>query len=252
MLPKSKVTVIMPVYNNKEDVSRAIQSIFDQTYSNWELIIIDDCSTDETFDTINNFINNKPFDIKFRRNPKNYGPYISTNLALNTAEGEYICRLDSDDTISPDYFESCATILDEKPMMEGVNTRFVRGSEKIERYGEITLFYRKRIIDQIGYYDSVRFGADSEFRARFALHFEKKIFYLSKVTYFATIRDNSLTTNPITRNWAIRSAYIKNYLEWHKETNIKDLYIPFPLTQRLFAADQIQISDYVPIDSSIN
>jgi glycosyltransferase involved in cell wall biosynthesis len=86
----------MPTYNSSKTISRAINSVIKQSYKNWELLITDDCSNDNTIDIINNFIQ---FDnrIKLFKNIVNSGSAFSRNISLNSTNGRYITFLDSDD-----------------------------------------------------------------------------------------------------------------------------------------------------------
>lgn len=86
----------MPSYNSAEFISESIKSVQAQTYNNWELLIIDDCSTDQTISIINSFmqLDNRIFLIK---NTTNRGAAFSRNEGLKKAIGEWIAFLDSDD-----------------------------------------------------------------------------------------------------------------------------------------------------------
>ena len=88
------VSVIMPSYNTARFIGNSIKSVLNQTYTNWELIIVDDCSTDNTDEVVENFKDER---IKFFKNKKNYGAAFSRNRALKLAEGRWIAFLDSDD-----------------------------------------------------------------------------------------------------------------------------------------------------------
>ena len=88
------VSVIMPSYNTARFIGNSIKSVLNQTYTNWELIIVDDCSTDNTDEVVENFKDKR---IKFFKNKKNYGAAFSRNRALKLAEGRWIAFLDSDD-----------------------------------------------------------------------------------------------------------------------------------------------------------
>lgn len=87
------VSVIMPVYNREEFIQDAVYSVLNQTYTNFELIIIDDCSTDSTVDKIINIDDER---IKLIINPENRGVSSSRNIGLKSSKGEYIMYLDSD------------------------------------------------------------------------------------------------------------------------------------------------------------
>ena len=90
------VSVIMPAYNCRKYISEAIQSVENQTYENWELIIVDDNSTDGTGEIVEKY-KKKDIRIKYYRSEINEGPAASRNKAIDTAKGEYIAFLDSDD-----------------------------------------------------------------------------------------------------------------------------------------------------------
>ena len=93
------VSIIMPSYNTGKYIKKSIESIQNQNYKNWELIIIDDCSTDNT-DEVVKAINDKR--IKYIKNDKNYGAAVSRNKALKEAKGRWIAFLDSDDLWVPE------------------------------------------------------------------------------------------------------------------------------------------------------
>ena len=93
-MEKNLISVIMPVYNCEKYVEQAINSVINQTYKNWELIIINDASTDASYKIVTRF-NNK--NIKIINSEKNSGAAISRNIGITNANGEYIAFLDSDD-----------------------------------------------------------------------------------------------------------------------------------------------------------
>ncbi len=88
------ISVIMPVYNCSNYIYNSVLSILNQTFSDFELIIIDDCSTDNTVDIIKKIVDHR---IKLIEKPQNTGYTKSLNLALNIATGKYIARMDGDD-----------------------------------------------------------------------------------------------------------------------------------------------------------
>ena len=96
------VSVIMPAYNTEKYIKESIDSVLNQTYKNLELIIINDCSTDNTEKKINEFKDKR---IKYIKNTKNSGAAISRNKALQEAKGRLIAFLDSDDIWMPEKLE---------------------------------------------------------------------------------------------------------------------------------------------------
>ncbi len=90
------VSIIMPNYNGSKYISQAIESVLAQTYKNWELIIIDDCSTDDSLKVIDAYIK-KDDRIRLIKLENNMGPAIARNVGIDNARGRYIAFLDSDD-----------------------------------------------------------------------------------------------------------------------------------------------------------
>ena len=96
------VSIIMPSYNTAQYIKNSIDSILAHTYKNWELLIVDDCSTDNTDEIVAQFNDSR---ITYVKNEKNSGAAISRNRALKMAKGKWIAFLDSDDLWTPDKLE---------------------------------------------------------------------------------------------------------------------------------------------------
>lgn len=92
----------MPSYNTAPYIADSIKSVLAQTYSNWELLIVDDCSTDNTDEVVASFKDDR---IKYFKNDKNQGAALTRNRALREAQGEWISFLDSDDLWMPEKLE---------------------------------------------------------------------------------------------------------------------------------------------------
>lgn len=93
---KALVSIITPMYNSEAFISETIKSFINQTYKNWELLLIDDDSSDNTIQTIKPFLEEYP-NIKLIQNRENLGAAISRNKGIEAAKGEYIAFLDADD-----------------------------------------------------------------------------------------------------------------------------------------------------------
>ncbi|GGM31997.1 glycosyl transferase [Paraliobacillus quinghaiensis] len=106
------VSIIMPAYNCADYIGITIKSVIGQTYKNWEIIIIDDCSTDNTEAIVKDFISmdNR---IKYFKLEKNSGAAVARNKAIDLAEGEYIAFLDSDDVWFPEKLEKQIKVMKE-------------------------------------------------------------------------------------------------------------------------------------------
>jgi glycosyltransferase involved in cell wall biosynthesis len=110
-LDQPKVSVIIPTYNRKQYLDRAINSVLKQTYTNYELIIVDDASTDGTPE----FITEKYPDIRLLALQKNRGAGGARNEGINIAQGSFIAFLDSDDEWLPNYLETHVKYFESNP-----------------------------------------------------------------------------------------------------------------------------------------
>ena len=95
-----KISIVTASYNYQDYIKETIQSVLDQTYSDWELIIVDDCSTDNSVDVIKSFSDDR---IKLFINEKNLGLAETIKLGIENATGEWIAFLESDDILREDY-----------------------------------------------------------------------------------------------------------------------------------------------------
>ena len=105
------VTVLLPVYN-RPSVVNTINSVLDQTYKNFELLIIDNASTDDTQDVINSISDDR---IRLIVNETNRGQTFSINRGLKLAKGEYIARIDADDLMLPTRLEKQVDFMESNP-----------------------------------------------------------------------------------------------------------------------------------------
>ena len=96
------VSIIMPSWNTANFIAESIQSVINQTYTNWELLIVDDCSTDNTDEVVASFKDKR---IRYFKNKKNSGAALTRNKAMRKAQGEWIAFLDSDDLWMPEKLE---------------------------------------------------------------------------------------------------------------------------------------------------
>lgn len=96
------VTVLMPAYNHAEFVEKAVRSVWSQTYRPIELVVIDDCSTDDTAQRLAALAAESPIPMCFRRNDANHGVCYTLNRCLDEAHGEWVGFLASDDYYAPE------------------------------------------------------------------------------------------------------------------------------------------------------
>jgi glycosyltransferase involved in cell wall biosynthesis len=110
-MPEPKVSVCLPCYNRQDYVSESIESVLAQTFSNFELVIVDNCSTDNTPQIVTQYAQ-KDSRIRFIRNEYNMGIASSLNRAILLSIGQYIKFLFSDDLLAPRCLEVFIDVLD--------------------------------------------------------------------------------------------------------------------------------------------
>ena len=98
----TEVSILMPVFNQQDYIEESILSVIDQTFSNWELVISDDCSSDNTFEIALNYQSRYPHKIKVFRNNVNVGITKNCNIALRECKGKYISFFSGDDIFHKD------------------------------------------------------------------------------------------------------------------------------------------------------
>ena len=131
-----RVSVLMPAYNSEKYIATAIESILNQTFSDFEFIIINDGSTDNTAKIVRQYARQDPR-IKFIDNKKNRGLIAVLNMGLDLCTGEYIARMDSDDISMPDRCERQLEAYREQPelsLLSGTIAEFGEDPEHIENY----------------------------------------------------------------------------------------------------------------------
>lgn len=111
----AKVSIIMGIYNCESTLAEAIDSILAQTYTNWELILCDDGSQDNTLLIAMDYLKQYPDQIRLLQNHTNLGLNKTLNRCLAQADGEYIARMDGDDLSLPERLEQEVAFLDSHP-----------------------------------------------------------------------------------------------------------------------------------------
>lgn len=192
---RPKVSICMRNYNYSHLIGKAIQSVLDQSYSDFELLIIDDCSVDNSEQVVKDFSDCR---IKFHRNEKRLGNVPSLNKCLELAVGDYIAILDSDDMLTPGSLERRVNILNiysnvglvysgiEILDVEiGTPRRFLPFDVKHIAHGEIefkhlallgnyiywqTAMFRKNLFDELGKFDeTIKYSSAWEMWLRMSL-----------------------------------------------------------------------------------
>jgi len=153
-----KVTVYMPAYNYAEYIEQAVQSVLSQTMVDWELIIINDGSTDNTRDILRRFKEHPRITVL---NQENKGLNVTNNIALRLSRGVYVMRLDADDYLDANALLILSNTLDAKPDIGLIYPDYY----EVDQNGEIiNLVRRKKIEEEVEILDLPAHGACTMFR----------------------------------------------------------------------------------------
>ncbi|RTE67155.1 glycosyltransferase [Amphritea opalescens] len=123
------VSVIIPVYNGATYIAEAVESILNQTYDNFEIIIVDDASSDNSLRIVNNYESNK---IKIITNDYNVGVAASRNRGIKAAKGKYVAFMDSDDVSAINRLLIQVCFLESHPEFGLVSSHFVTFEDELE------------------------------------------------------------------------------------------------------------------------
>lgn len=131
---KPLVSVLMTAYNAEDYIESAIQSILDQTYKNFEFIIVEDCSKDNTWKIIEKF-SKKDKRVKTVKNKKNLKAGESSNKAIPLCKGKYIIRMDADDWSYPDRIEKQVKYMEKNPKIVVSGSAMIVCDENLKTVG---------------------------------------------------------------------------------------------------------------------
>jgi glycosyltransferase involved in cell wall biosynthesis len=210
-----KVSVIITTYNRARYLQRAIRSVLNQTFQDFEIVIVDDASTDETANIVEGFANPK---IRYLRHQFNRKEAGSRNTGLENARGEYIAFLDDDDAWLPQKLSAQIDLLDKSPPIVGaVYASFltidgasekVLGSWKAEKRGNVlqdlieknwigipsTVLVRRHCFDAVGMFDAqIDFGLDYDMWLRIAGLYQFE--YIQEPVVLRSINHDRMSTN---------------------------------------------------------
>ncbi len=105
MISDKFISVVVPIYNSEEHISKCIEAFEKQTFKDFNVIFVDDCSVDNSYNIILEYSLKSSFEIICHKNEKNSGPAKSRNIGINLSNAEYIAFCDSDDWYEEDYLE---------------------------------------------------------------------------------------------------------------------------------------------------
>ena len=251
--PSDKVICIMPCYNNQDTIRGAIKSIIDQSHTNWELIIVDDASTDNSVKIITEYLSDSR--ITLLKNKTNQGCYYSRNRGLfhvKDKEWSFFTIHDSDDESHHDRFliyintfyselvECLLGIYNGKRWYNHNNKSTLKYEAAKSSVG--TAWYTKDTFNTLGYFYPSRFGSDSEYKEKLlklAVVIEKYgkgappeqvIKFINKEYAYTYTTKHSDISPSLTKKHSVedRKEFERKYNDRHASfTNIKQFYQDF-------------------------
>lgn len=219
-----EISVIMSVYNGERFLANSIESVLNQTFTNFEFLIIDDCSTDKSAEIIRQYstTDNR---IKYLKNKQNIGLTKSLNKALQIAQGKYIARMDADDISLPERFRKQYNFLEKNQ-----NTFLIGGwAIKIdEKAIETDVMKTRTSFNQLKKWLP---KMNSFIHSTIMFRHEKNIFYREKFVY---AQDYDFYLNLLSQNKMLCNLpeILIKYRETSDSISIKNKLPQYLLTQK--------------------
>jgi glycosyltransferase involved in cell wall biosynthesis len=231
---KIKVTIIMPVFGAENDLHIAVGSLTNQSWKNIEIIIVDDCSTDKTFDIAQRMakIDSRIIAIKQKENA---GAYAARNSGLEKATGDFITTHDSDDWSHPQKIETQVKYFKENPEKIGICTHWIRAkhnlmftqnwrpNNSLTHWSQSSFMFKRKVFEELGGWDKVRIGGDTEFIWRVKAKYGRNSFaqIAGHIPLAIALDDeSSLTRTKMTHvrtvYFGLRHIYREICARWHR------------------------------------
>ncbi len=206
------VSVIMPAYNSAGTITPALQSLLRQSYRNLEILVVDDCSTDDTAAIVERIARDEPR-VRLFRQDKNAGAYPARNRGLTESRGAFITTHDADDWSHPQKIEEQLRALADYPNHMAAITHWARVrppldfttnwrlSAEVVHWSHSSLLFRREVFINLGGWDNLRVSADTEFIWRIqAAYGKRSVHMLHRDIPFAFALDDetSLTRTKLT------------------------------------------------------
>src|SRR5699024_8086555 len=256
---EKKVSIIVPAYNAEELIHITLDSLMKQTWANLEILVVDDCSSDGTYEIVCEY-KEKDERISLYQTPKNSGAYTARNIGLKHAKGDFVTINDADDWSHPRKIEIQMKHLLAHDHVIANTSQLSRVTENLFAYRRGTrgtyifsnmsslLFRREAVMEKLGYWDSVRFAADGEFKRRLQRQFGKEavIDLDTGPLSLALQSEHSLTANSAFGYHGAfvgaRKEYVESFDHYYEESG--SLYYPYPLIERKFPVPKPMLPSY--------
>lgn len=215
---KPFITVVIPLYNKQNYVGKTLESVLNQSFTNFEVVLINDCSTDNSFAVVAAFDDSR---IKLLSHSKNQGLSATRNTGIKNATSKYIAFLDADDLWKPDFLKEIYQLMTSFPDAHLFATNYeeiiddkitilpANGAEKLLKSGLISNYFekslqqplycpssfcvKKEVFEKIGFYnEKITYGEDVDFNIRANLVY-KLVYSTCALTQYHTVSENQIT-----------------------------------------------------------
>jgi glycosyltransferase involved in cell wall biosynthesis len=215
---KPFITVVIPLYNKQNYVGKTLESVLNQSFTNFEVVLINDCSTDNSFAVVAAFDDSR---IKLLSHSKNQGLSATRNTGIKNATSKYIAFLDADDLWKPDFLKEIYQLITSFPDAHLFATNYeeiiddkitilpANGAEKLLKNGLISNYFekslmqplycpssfcvKKEVFEKIGFYnEKITYGEDVDFNIRANLVY-KLVYSTCALTQYHTVSENQIT-----------------------------------------------------------
>lgn len=241
-LSDKKVSIVLPVYNGEKYISQAIDSVLGQTWQNWELIIVNDCSSDSTMTICEDYAA-RDSRIRIISNPQNLKLPATLNAGFDAASGDYYTWISHDNMFKPEAIETLVSALDQNPDAAMVYSNFtnidadgniIKDTELKEPEHLVTgnvfgfcFMYTAEIAEKVGKYDTNLFLAE-DYDYWMRVYRYGRITHIPKSLYLGRRHAESLTkTKKAAINEQTYKALEKNFLPLYADAKKHDLVYPF-------------------------
>ena len=237
-----RISVMMPAYNSEKYIGEAIESILNQTFADFELIVLNDSPDNAELDKIIKEYAKKDKRVKYVKNPKNLGIPRSRNKLLQCATGEYLACMDSDDVAMPTRFEKQIRYMEEHPECGVLGTWFkcfgksdnvVRHPERIkilnllanQHVGNPTVLIRKSVIDKYDFTYNETYDCAQDFELWTRMIFVTEIHNLPEILLKYRWHGNNVSIEKAKRQLYLANQAKQNILNRLTLDETKQKYI---------------------------
>lgn len=267
-----KYSIITPQFNSFDLMDRYFDSLLNQTLKDFEVIIVDDCSTDGSWEKLQEFVKSTPLQITLLQAEKNSGPGNARNIGIETAKGEWITFVDNDDWVTIDFLEKVDVIIER----ENVNCviydyyKWLDGKTGIARSMYIDLGGRKSVSDCVISVRNHTFGKFYKLAECASIRFPRvrrcedvayvtqaiaacgNAYYLNEPLYYYRQRPTSLSNNSnmdhsdmINAFSILEEKFLKDYPIEMKNRSVTDILYGALLMQCKAGKSNSEILDYI-------